>query len=60
MTESSTTHQLDTMKHDHRAAALARLRKQEETRRALELKQFFARRLEVQPVREIANVSIGK
>ena len=51
---------IDKMKHDQRAAALRRLRKQEETRRAVELKQFFERRLEVRPVREILNVSIGK
>jgi hypothetical protein len=51
---------LDKMKHDQRAAALSRLRKQEETRRAVELKQFFERRLEVRPAREIVNVSIGK
>ena len=51
---------LDKMKHTQRSAALARLRKQEETRRAVELKQFFERRLEVRPVREIVNVSIGK
>jgi hypothetical protein len=51
---------LDEMKHDQRAAALSRLRKQEETRRAVELKQFFERRLEVRPAREIVNVSIGK
>lgn len=51
---------LDNMKHTQRSAALARLRKQEETRRAVELRQFFERRLEVRPVREIVNVSIGK
>jgi hypothetical protein len=54
------TEPIDTMKHDQRAAALSRLRKQEETRRAVELKQFFERRLEVRPAREIVNVSIGK